>query len=169
MEDMDIDSVMDIPYTLNRLSSRRMKRGDYVDKERNLSVDGHVRGSNSTCEGSLDRSRHIGRLVAENRHNRKYYKHSKKFLGSVDEIERHKNTIVLSPLKNARENAHLFRKATMERSMNSIRDQYMDKGKVPFSKFHSRSSGFSEDHAILDLTEQNMHNQTPEMAFLQVG
>ncbi|XVF29170.1 hypothetical protein REPUB_Repub15cG0096900 [Reevesia pubescens] len=169
MEDMDIDSVVDIPDTPDRLSSQRMKGGDYVDKESNLSVAGHVGGSNSAGEGSLDRSRRRGRLVAENGHNRKHYKHPQKLSGSVDEIERQKNTIALSPLENARENAPLFRKAAMERSRNSIRDQYMDKGKVPFSKFPSRSSGFREDHAILDLAKQNMHNQTPEMALLQVG
>ncbi|XVF05308.1 hypothetical protein REPUB_Repub05bG0161000 [Reevesia pubescens] len=164
MEDMDNDLVVDIPNTPDRLSSRRMKRRD-VHKENNLSVASHVGGSNFAGEGSLDRSRRRGRLVAKNRHNRKHYKHLQKLLGNVDEIERKKNTIILSPL----ENALLFRIATMERSKNSIRDQYMDKEKVLLFKFPSRSSGFSEDHAILDLIEQNMHNQTPEMALLQVG
>ncbi|XP_022761941.1 uncharacterized protein LOC111307894 isoform X2 [Durio zibethinus] len=169
MEDMDIDSVGDIPDTPDRSSSRRMNGGDSVDKESKLSVAGHVGGSNTAGEGSLDRLRDRGRLVGENGHNRKHYIHPRKLSVSVDEIERQKNTIVLSPLENAQENAPLFRKTTMERSRNAVGEQYMDKGKAPCSKLPSKSSGFREDHAILDLTKQNMHSQIPEMAFPQGG
>ncbi|XVF65087.1 hypothetical protein PTKIN_Ptkin09bG0218600 [Pterospermum kingtungense] len=167
MEDMDIDSVVDIPDTPDRLSVQRMNRGDCVEKEINLSVAGHVGGSNTASEGSLDRLRGRGRLVINNGHNRKHYIHPQKPSGRVDEIERWKNTIILSPHENARENASLFRKTAMERSRNSIREQYEDKGKAPCSKVPSKSSGFQEDHSILDLTEHNLHSQIPEKAFPQ--
>ncbi|XWS13488.1 hypothetical protein CRYUN_Cryun36dG0041300 [Craigia yunnanensis] len=169
MEDMDIDSVVDIPDTPDRLSVQRMNRGDCVEKGSNLSVAGHVGGTNTAGEGSLDRLRGRGRLVVENGRNRKHYMHSRKLSGCVDEIECRKNTIVLPPLEDARENASLFRKTAVEKSRNSIREQCMDKGKAPCSKLPSKSYGFQEDHAILDLTEQNMHNQIPDRAFPQGG
>ncbi|XVE81420.1 hypothetical protein DITRI_Ditri15bG0062000 [Diplodiscus trichospermus] len=169
MDDMDIDSVVDIPDTPDRLSVLRMNRGVCVEKESNLSEAGHARGLNIAGEGSLDRLRGRDRLVVENGHNRKHNLHRRKFSGSVDEIERQKNTIVLSPLENARENAPLFRKTTTERNKSSTREQYIDKGKAPFSNLPSKSSGFQEDHAILDLTEQNMHSQIPEREFPHGG
>ncbi|XVF38060.1 hypothetical protein REPUB_Repub20aG0065200 [Reevesia pubescens] len=169
MEDMDIDLVVDIPDTPDRLSSRRMNGGDCVDKGSNLSVAAYAGGSNTAGEGSLDRLGGRGRLVAKNGHYRKHYIHPRKPSGCVDEIERKENTIVLSPLENARANAPLFRKTATERSRNSITEQYMDKGKAPCSKLPSKSSGFREDHAILDLTQQNVHNQISEMAFPQGG
>ncbi|XP_022722767.1 uncharacterized protein LOC111279951 [Durio zibethinus] len=169
MEDMDIDSVEDIPDTPDRFSVQRMNRGDCVEKESNLSVAGHVEGSNTAGEGSLDGLRGRGRLVVKNGYNRKHYIHPRKLSGSVDEIECQKNTIVLSPLENAEQNAPLFRKTAMGRSRNSIREQCMDNGKAPCCKLPSKSSGFHEDHAILDLTEQNMYNQIPERAFPQGG
>ncbi|XWS22396.1 hypothetical protein CRYUN_Cryun29cG0030300 [Craigia yunnanensis] len=169
MEDMDIDSLVDIPDTPDRLSSRQMNRGDCVEKESNLYVAGHLGGSNTSGEGSLDRLRGRGRLVAENGHNRKHYIHLRKLSDSVHESERWKNTIVLSPQEKTRENAPLFRKTEMERSRGSIREQYMDKGKAPCSKLPHKSSGFLEDHAILDITGQNVYNQIPDMAFPQGG
>ena len=105
MEDMDIDSLVDIPDTPDRLSSRKMNRGDCIEKESNLSVAGHVGGSNTVGEGSLDRIQGRGKLVAENGHNRNHYIHPQKLSDSVDESERWKNTIVLSPQEKARENA----------------------------------------------------------------
>ncbi|EOY05371.1 RING/U-box superfamily protein, putative isoform 1 [Theobroma cacao] len=164
MEDMDIDLVMDVPDTPDRLSARRMNRADCIEKESNLSVAGYFGGSDTAGEESLDRLGGRGRLVAENGHNRKHYIHPRKHSGNVDEIEHRRNAIVLSSLKNARENAPLFRR-TMERSRNSSREQYMDKGKDPFSKLPSKSSVSREDHAILDLTEQSRHNRILEMAF----
>ncbi|MBA0713790.1 hypothetical protein Golax_012803 [Gossypium laxum] len=161
MEDMDIDSLVDIPDTPDRLSSRRMHGGHRVG---NLYAADHVGGSNSA---SLDRLRGRDRVVAENGQNRKRYRHPQKLSGGVDETGHRKNTIVLSPLEKARENAPLSRKTTMERSRNSIREQYMDKGKAPFSKLPSKSSGFGKDHAMVNLTGRNMHK--PEMEFPQGG
>ncbi|KAG8484358.1 hypothetical protein CXB51_023824 [Gossypium anomalum] len=161
MEDMDIDSLVDIPDTPDRLSSRRMHGGHRVG---NLYAADHVGGSNSA---SLDLLRGRDRVVAENGQNRKRYRHPQKLSGGFDETEHRKNTIVLSPLEKARENAPLSRKTTMERSRNSIREQYMDKGKAPFSKLPSKSSGFGKDHAMVNLTRRNMHK--PEMEFPQGG
>ncbi|KAA3454738.1 E3 ubiquitin-protein ligase SDIR1-like protein [Gossypium australe] len=161
MEDIDIDSLVDIPDTPDRLSSRRKHGGHRVG---NLYAADHVGGSNSA---SLDRLRGRDRVVAENGQNRKRYRHTQKLSGGVDETEHRKNTIVLSPLEKARENAPLSRKTTMERSRNSIREQYMDKGKAPFSKLPSKSSGFGKDHAMVNLTGRNMHK--PEMEFPQGG
>ncbi|KAE8677690.1 RING/U-box superfamily protein, putative isoform 2 [Hibiscus syriacus] len=84
-------------------------------------------------------------------------------------LQRLKNTIVLSPVENAREHAPLFRKTRIERSRNSLGEQDKDKGKAPCSKLPSKSSGFPEDHAILDLTEQKTHNHVNEMESLQSG
>ncbi|PPD75626.1 hypothetical protein GOBAR_DD27437 [Gossypium barbadense] len=161
MEDMDIDSLVDIPDTPDSLSSRRMHGGHHVG---NLYAADHVGGSNSA---SLDRLRGRDRVVAENGQNRKRYRHPQKLSGGVDETEHRKNTIVLSPLEKARENAPLSRKTTMERSRNFIREQYMDIGKAPFSKLPSKSSGSGKDHAMVNLTGRNMHK--PEMEFPQGG
>lgn len=161
MEDMDIDSLVDIPNTPDRLSSRRMHGGHRAG---NLYAADHVGGSNNA---SMDRQRDRDRVVAENGQNRKRYRHPLKLSGGVDETEHKKNTIVLSPLEKARENAPLSRKTTMERSRNSIREQYMNKGKSPFSKLPSKSSGFGKDHAMVNLTGRNMHK--PELEFLQGG
>ncbi|XP_022735728.1 uncharacterized protein LOC111289109 isoform X1 [Durio zibethinus] len=169
MDDLDIDSVVDIPDTPDRLSSRRMNGGDYVEKESNISVAGHLGGSTTAGEGSFDSLRDRGRLLAENGCNRKYYIHPRKLSDCVDGNERWKNTIVLSPLEKAHENAPVFMKTAMERIRNSIREQYMDKGKACCSKFPPKSSGFQEGHEILDLTGQNMYNQIPEMAFPHGG
>lgn len=167
MEDMDIDSIVDIPDTPERLSSHQLNGGNFIDKESNLSVAGHVGGSSTTGEESLDRLRGRGRLLPTNGHNRKHYVNPQKLSGSTDEIEQLKNTIFLSPPECTRENAPLFRKTATARSRNSLREQEKDKGKAPCSKLHSKSSGFQEDHAFLDLAEQRMHNQIPEMKFLQ--
>ncbi|GMI96139.1 hypothetical protein HRI_003283000 [Hibiscus trionum] len=161
MDDMDIDSLMEIPGTPDRLPPQRMNGGHRVG---NSYVAGHVEDSNSA---SLDRLRGRGRVVAENGQNRKHYKHPQRLSGGVDEIEHRKNTIVLSPVEEARENARLSEKTTLERSMNSIREQYMDKGKAPCSKLPTKSSGFGKDHAIVNLTRQNM--QKLEMKFPQGG
>ncbi|TYJ19797.1 hypothetical protein E1A91_A09G216400v1 [Gossypium mustelinum] len=161
MEDMDIDSLVDIPDTPDRLSSRRMHG---VHRVGNLYVADHVGGSNSA---SLDRLRGRDRVAAENGQNRKRYRHPQKLSGGFDETEHRKNTIVLSPMEKARENAPLSRKTTMERSRNFIREQYMDIGKAPFSKLPSKSSGSGKDHAMVNLTGRNMHK--PEMEFPQGG
>ncbi|XP_039029832.1 uncharacterized protein LOC120164153 [Hibiscus syriacus] len=95
--------------------------------------------------------------------------HPRKLSDNTYEIERLKNTIVLSPVENAREHAPLFRKTRIERSRNSLGEQDKDKGKAPCSKLPSKSSGFPEDHAILDLTEQKTHNHVNEMESLQSG
>ncbi|KAE8658460.1 RING/U-box superfamily protein, putative isoform 2 [Hibiscus syriacus] len=162
MEDMDIDSLVDIPDTPDRLSSQRMNGIHHVG---NLYIASHVGDSNSAA---LDRQlRGRGRVVAENGQHRKHYKHPQKLSGGVDKIEHRKNTIVLSPLEETRENAPLSRKTTLERSRNSVRDQYMEKGKAPCSKLPSKSSGFGKDHATVNLTGRNMHK--PEMKFPQGG
>ncbi|KAE8723845.1 RING/U-box superfamily protein, putative isoform 2 [Hibiscus syriacus] len=160
MEDMDIDSVVDIPDTPDRPSLKQVKGGNFVDK---------VGGSNTTGEGSLDRLRGRGRLLSANGFNRKHYMHPQKLSDSTCDIERLKNTIVLSPEENARERAPLFRKTRTERSRNSLGEQNKDKGKAPCSKLPSKSSGFPEDHAILDLTEQKTHKHISEMESLQSG
>ncbi|XP_039062241.1 uncharacterized protein LOC120206727 [Hibiscus syriacus] len=161
MEDMDIDSLVDIHDTPDRLSSQRMNGSHRVG---NLYVAGHVGDSNSA---SLDRLSGRGRVVAENGLHRNHYKHPQKLSAGVDEIEHRKNTIVLPPLGETRENAPLSRKATLERSRNSIGEQYKDKGKAPCFKLPYKSSGFGEDHAIVNLTGRNMHK--PEMKFPQGG
>ncbi|KAB2039813.1 hypothetical protein ES319_D02G036600v1 [Gossypium barbadense] len=167
MEDMDIDSIVDIPDTPDRLSSHQVNGGNFIDKESNLSVAGRVGGSSTTGEESLDRQRGRGRLLPTNGHNRKHYVNPLKLSGSTDEIERPKNTIFLSPPECTRENAPLFRKTATARSRNCLREQEKDKGKAHCSKLPSKSSGFQEDHTFLDLDEQRMHNQIPEMEFLQ--
>ncbi|KAK8684952.1 hypothetical protein V6N13_040966 [Hibiscus sabdariffa] len=156
MEDMDIDSLVDIPRTPDRLPLQRMNGGHRVG---NLYVAGHVEDSNSA---SLDRLRGRGRVVVENGQNRKNYRHPRQLSGAVDEIGHR-----LSPLEEARDNSPLSRKTTLERSRNSIKEQNMDKGNAPCSKLPSKSSGFGKDHAIVNLTGQYM--QKPEMKFPQGG
>ncbi|KAK8599726.1 hypothetical protein V6N13_060450 [Hibiscus sabdariffa] len=156
MEDMDIDSLVDIPRTPDRLPSQRMNGGHRVG---NLYITSHVGDSNSA---SLDRLRGRGGVVAENGQNRTNYKHPQKLSGFVNEVGHR-----LSPLDEARDNSPLSRETTLERSRNSIREQYMDKGKAPCSKLPSKSSGFGKDHAVVNLTGQYM--QKPEMEFPQGG
>nr|KJB72147.1 hypothetical protein B456_011G161600 [Gossypium raimondii]KJB72149.1 hypothetical protein B456_011G161600 [Gossypium raimondii] len=168
MEEVDIDSVLDMPNTVDKLSVQQMNRWDYVEQESKISVLSHLRGSNTAGKESLDTLRRRGRLVVEKGHNRKHYIHPQKLSGSVDEIEHRKNTIILSPLENSQANAPLFGKTAVERSRNSI-TEHMDKGKAPCSKLPFKSSVFQENHAVIDLTEKKMYNQIPERPFPQGG
>ncbi|KAL1148672.1 hypothetical protein V6Z11_A10G141300 [Gossypium hirsutum] len=168
MEEVDIDSVLDMPNTVDKLSVKQMTRWDYVEQESKISVLSHLRGSNTAGKESLDTLRRRGRLVVGKGHNRKHYIHPQKLSGSVDEIEHTKNTIILSPLENSQANAPLFGKTAVERSRNSI-TEHMDKGKAPCSKLPLKSSVYQENHAVIDLTEKKMHNQIPERAFPQGG
>ncbi|MBA0869930.1 hypothetical protein Goshw_005403 [Gossypium schwendimanii] len=168
MEEVDIDSVLDMPNTVDKLSVQQMNRWDYVEQENKISVLSHLRGSNTAGKESLDTLRRRGRLVVEKGHNRKHYIHPRKLSGSVDEIEHRKNTIILSPLENSQANAPLFGKTAVERSRNSI-TEHMDKGKAPCFKLPFKSSVFQENHAVIDLTEKKMYNQIPERPFPQGG
>ncbi|MBA0701721.1 hypothetical protein Goari_020524 [Gossypium aridum] len=168
MEEVDIDSVLDMPNTVDKLSVQQMNRWDYVEQESKISVLSHLRCSNTAGKESLDTLRRRGRLVVEKGHNRKHYIHPRKLSGSVDEIEHRKNTIILSPLENSQANAPLFGKTAVERSRNSI-TEHMDKGKAPCSKLPFKSSVFQENHAVIDLTEKKMYNQIPERPFPQGG
>ncbi|KAB2062117.1 hypothetical protein ES319_A10G131400v1 [Gossypium barbadense] len=150
MEEVDIDSVLDMPNTVDKLSVKQMTRWDYVEQESKISVLSHLRGSNTAGKESLDTLRRRGRLVVGKGHNRKHYIHPQKLS------------------ENSQANAPLFGKTAVERSRNSI-TEHMDKGKAPCSKLPLKSSVYQENHAVIDLTEKKMHNQIPERAFPQGG
>ncbi|PPR95995.1 hypothetical protein GOBAR_AA24673 [Gossypium barbadense] len=65
MEEVDIDSVLDMPNTVDKLSVKQMTRWDYVEQESKISVLSHLRGSNTAGKESLDTLRRRGRLWRE--------------------------------------------------------------------------------------------------------
>lgn len=164
MEEMDIDQVVDVPDTPDRLAARRTFGKECVGIESDLSLDGSLRNPDfvdGKCMNGLrgrDRNR---RLVIRSRENL-----------SNDEHKGTKNPLILSPSKNvyASRNAHLFRRLEKDEGYNhktrhSIRTEDIDKGKSICSKFPSKSSGYHEDTAFLDLTEQKGDMQNPKTVF----
>ncbi|GLT72920.1 hypothetical protein SLA2020_448150 [Shorea laevis] len=171
MEEMDIDEVVDVPDTPDRLAARHIIGKECVGRERNLSLAASLRNPDFVDGKCMDGLRGRGRLVNDNGQNRRLVIRSRKNL-SNDEPKGWGNSLLPSPPENsdASQNAHLFRRPVKDKSFihktrHSIGTENMDKGKGICTKFPSKSSGCEEGTAFSDLTEQNGHTQKPKTVF----
>jgi hypothetical protein len=171
MEEMDIDEVVDVPDTPDRLAARHIIGKECVGRERNLSLAASLRNPDFVDGKCMDGLRGRGRLVNDNGQNRRLVIRSRKNL-SNDEPKGCGNSLLPSPPENsdASQNAHLFRRPVKDKSFihktrHSIGTENMDKGKGICTKFPSKSSGCEEGTAFSDLTEQNGHTQKPKTVF----
>ncbi|XP_057960236.1 uncharacterized protein LOC131152396 isoform X2 [Malania oleifera] len=174
MEDMDIDQVIDVPDTPDRLALQIVNQGESVEKDSVSLVAGHSGNSNSFDEGFIIRPRDRGRLVSENRHNRQLHFCPGKKQGNPDETDRHTNSLVYpSESSSASLNSHLLRRMVADKtfkhdSNHSSRAQCVDKGKALCSKFSSKSAAFQgDDNTVLDLTKQSEHERIPQNVVLR--
>lgn len=167
MEDMDIDRVVEIPDTPDRLGARQVNAEDLGGKERKLSVGGCLRNSDIMDEECWNQPRYRGRLVNENGHHRRLNNHHLKNSSNFDIGEQCSKSVCFNPEDNpyASQNASLFRRSAIEKnskheSRNSIGAHHMDREKQMCSKFPFKR----EDHARIDLSEINGCSKMPEMA-----
>jgi hypothetical protein len=171
MEEMDIDEVVDVPDTPDRLAARHIIGKECVGREINSSLAASLRNPDFVNGKYMNGLRGQGRLVNDNVQNRRLVIRSRKNL-SNDEPKGCGNSLVLSPSENsdASQNAHLFRrpvkdKSSIHKTKHSIGTENVDKGKGICTKFPSKSSGCEEGTAFSDLTEQNGHTQKPKTIF----
>lgn len=161
---MDIDQVVDVPDTPDRLASRHMiGRGSVKDSTsplagnfRNLEPMNGLRGK--------------GKLVTENGHGRKIVFCPPKFGNPERQDCINSNGFSSVENSSASQNTHLFRRAAVEKSHNhkakqSIGAQNMDQGKSLSGKFPPKLSIGQEGTAFFDLTKQSGHTQHPRRAF----
>nr|XP_048333427.1 E3 ubiquitin-protein ligase RLIM isoform X3 [Ziziphus jujuba var. spinosa] len=161
MEDMDIDQVVDVPDTPDRLASRHIiGRGSVKDCSSPLA------GNFRSLE-PMNGLRGKGKLVTENGHGRKMVFRPPKF--GNPERQDCSNSNGFSSVENssASQHGHLFRRAAVEkihghRSKQPIGAQNTDQMS---GKFPSKSSIGQEGTAFFDLTKQNGHTQHPRKAF----
>lgn len=161
---MDIDQVVDVPDTPDRLASRKIIGRGSVTKDCNSSLAGNVRNLES-----MDGPSSKGKLVTKNGHCRKIIIHPPK-CGNFERRDCN-NSNGFSSVEDlsAAQNAHLFRKAAIAKGLSqkakqSIEGQNMDKGKPMCSKFRSKSPSFNEGTTFSDLTKQNGHSQRSRKA-----
>ncbi|KAE8076237.1 hypothetical protein FH972_014900 [Carpinus fangiana] len=171
MEEMNIDEVVDVPDTPDRLAAHHIIGKECVGRECNSSLTASLRNPDIVDGKCMNGLRGRGRLVNDNGQNRRLIIRSRKNL-SNDEPKGCGNSLVLSPSENtnASQNAHLFRRPVKDKSSihkirHSIGTENMDKGKGICPKFPSISSGCEEGTAFSDLTEQNGHRQKPKTIF----
>ncbi|KAK9288817.1 hypothetical protein L1049_017282 [Liquidambar formosana] len=164
MEDMDIDQIIDVPDTPDRLAARNINGEECAEKESKLSVASHSGNSGFLDEGVLRRLRgRRGRLVTENGNGRRLHFHPGRNLSNLDEPDLHNNSIVssLESSSDSRDANSLRRmradKTSKHEREPSIGDQHMDRGKALWTKFPIKSSSYQENNAVLDLNEQNGH------------
>lgn len=171
MDEMDIDQVVDVPDTPDRLASRHVSGKECVGIESNSSSTGYLRNPDFVGEKCMNGLRGGGRLGNDNIQNRRLVIRSRKNL-SEDQPKACNNPIIISPPQNsyASQNTHLFRKPAIDnsfshRTRHSIGTENKDKGKGICTKFPPKSSGCQEDSAFLYLTEQHGHTQKPKTGF----
>lgn len=155
MEEMDIDLVVDIPDTPDKLAARH-NTSVQVRDESTSSVAGHLRKSDFMDEECLNQLRASrGRMVSENGHNRRLHLHPRRNPINVDEFEPRNKSIALSPSENSHpsQNAPIFRRAarinnSKPENRHSIGAQHVDKQKAESPKIRFKTPVRVEDNAL---------------------
>ncbi|GKV35293.1 hypothetical protein SLEP1_g43589 [Rubroshorea leprosula] len=172
MEDMDLDLVMEVPDTPDRLLGKKNIGREFPDNGKDVSVASQVGASDAMGEQYFDGLRGRNRLVRGNGRHRKLQLHQSKSYcnGGI----KHQNEIVdlSSPDNNSygSKNVSLFRRSSVDNNSkhetkNTIGGQHhLAKGKAICSIVPSQSLGCTKDGAFFDLTEQNGDSQPLEMA-----
>ncbi|CAL2224512.1 unnamed protein product [Prunus armeniaca] len=170
MEDMDIDQVVDVPDTPDRLASRHITGRESVGKVCNSPLACDLSNPDVVDENYVNGPKVRGRFVSENGHNRRIVIHPPRNLSNLD-IKSCSNSNVDN--SSASHNAHIFRRATVGKSSSreakySTGIENMDEGKAMTIKVPSKSSSCHENAKFFDLTKHNGHTQLTKKVFPHV-
>ncbi|ONI26090.1 hypothetical protein PRUPE_1G003200 [Prunus persica] len=170
MEDMDIDQVVDVPDTPDRLASRHITGRESVGKVCNSPLACDLSNPDVVDENYVNGLKVRGRFVSENGHNRRIVIHPPTNLSNLD-IKSCSNSNVDN--SSASHNAHIFRRATVGKSSSreakySTGIENMDEGKAMTIKVPSKSSACHENAKFFDLTKHNGHTQLTKKVFPHV-
>uniref|UniRef100_A0A5B7BXQ2 RING-type domain-containing protein n=1 Tax=Davidia involucrata TaxID=16924 RepID=A0A5B7BXQ2_DAVIN len=167
MDYMDIDQVLDVPDTPDRIAVQKINGRGFIEKESGSSVAGHPGNADIFDERIPNRLRGRNKLVIGNGHSRNLSVRPSRNLNISEKSEGHSNSTV-SALKNSSSSrsALLFRrmgadKAAKYENKHPIHSQHTEKGKALCT---SQSYAHKEDNAVVDLTEQNGHARVFEEA-----
>ncbi|PON66110.1 43kDa postsynaptic protein [Trema orientale] len=168
MEDMDIDHVVDVPDTPDRIVARRATGRESLRKDHDSSLPRDFRNRDILYESPMSELRSKDKLVSENGRFRKLVIHPPKGFGKR-ETTNISNHNVLSSLENssASQNAHLFRRAIADKSSghrakHSSGAINTDKGK---SICTDRSSSYLDGIKVFDFPKQNDYTEHPKTGF----
>lgn len=157
MEDMDIDQVIDVPDTPDRLAARNTNGDERVESESKTSVGGDSGNSNFLDVGVINRTRGRSGLISQNGHYKGLYFRSNK---NFNDLEATEHRIHQSESLSAPRDTHINRRIIPDKTSknvtkHSIGDQHMDKGKGLCNKSPMKLSTFQEGNADIDSKEQN--------------
>ncbi|XP_059651927.1 uncharacterized protein LOC132299382 [Cornus florida] len=168
MDYMDLDEVIDVPDTPDRLAAQNTNGRGCIERENNLPAVGYSKDTDFFYEGVRNRPRDRSKHVIGNGRSRSLSLRPSKNL-SISEKSKYDSNSTVSGLGNSSsfENTHLFRrisgdKAPKYEKKNSVHSQHMEKGKALFT---SQTSACQEDNTVVDLTEQNRNARVFEKAF----
>ncbi|XP_065862869.1 uncharacterized protein [Euphorbia lathyris] len=151
MENMDIDQVVDIPDTPDRVVVQQISGAQFI-KERNSPVAGHSRTSDFRTRECLDESKPRSRLVIENGYNRRLHLSPRRVSLKMDESEPRDNSTAFSS-----QNFPLFRRGGMVNNFKpesrpfAARMQHVDKGKAECTKVSSKSPVCIDEDALFNM------------------
>lgn len=154
---MDIDQVVEIPDTPDRISARR-SNGVRLGKESNLRLPGPSGTSDFRNKECLDQPRTRSRLVKGNGSYRNLHLNSGKNPVTINEVEPCNKSSTFSTLRNSHpsQNASLFRRGSLNnnsktetRHSNGI--QHLDKGKSEFTKSPAKLPVHVDPDVLFDM------------------
>ncbi|KAA8548461.1 hypothetical protein F0562_000145 [Nyssa sinensis] len=168
MDYMDIDQVLDVPDTPDRIAAQKVNGRGLIEKQSGSSVAGHPGNTDFFDETNPNQLRGRNKLVIDNGHSRNLSIHPPRNL-SISEKSEGRSNSTISALGNSSssKSALLFRrmgadKTTKHENRHSIHSRHMEKGKALCT---SQSSTHQKDNAVVDLTKQNGHARVFEKAF----
>lgn len=171
MEDMDIDLLMDIPDTPDRLSVRKIVSWECAKKENSLAVSNQVGTCDTMEEQYSDSLRDTSRLIREYGHPRKLRLPRNKSQRNGG-FKNQEEIIDLSSPENksySSKDVSLFRRPSAgnnskHEATSTASDQHLSEGQATCCKVFSKPFGCRKNSSLLDLTEQNGHRKSLEMS-----
>lgn len=170
MEEMDIDHVVDVPDTPDRVVARHVAGSESFGKDHDLSLAREVRNRDILYENPMNGLRSKDKLVTENGRSRKLVINPPKGFGNRETANFSNHDIPSSRGNSpASQNGHLFRKAVVDissrsghRAKHSSGVSNIDKGK---SICTDRSSKYLDGSKFFDLPEQTGYTEQTKTVF----
>ncbi|XP_021896912.1 uncharacterized protein LOC110813931 isoform X1 [Carica papaya] len=158
MEDMNIDFVVDIPDTPDRIISCQTNTGEQTRRDSNSTVLGLSRNSGHIDEECFNQRKDSG-IVFENGQDKILHFHHRKVPRSETEGRN-------------KDGALLFRKAAVEKNsghekMHFNEIQHVDKEKATCPQFPSKLSAFQKGKNVADSNQHKMQDHVLGMSFPQ--
>ncbi|KAJ9182403.1 hypothetical protein P3X46_006403 [Hevea brasiliensis] len=157
MEEMDIEQVVDIPDTPDRLTALHVNNAQ-SGKESNSSVVGPSRTFDFMDKECFNQPRAKSRLIGEDGYDRRLRLNPQRIAVMTNEFGPRNKSVAFSSLENyyPSQNAPLFRRVAMANSSKpgtrlSIGMQHMDKGKTECTEIPLRSTVCIEKDATFDM------------------